>query len=537
MDQKSLPSLSNEVWYLIFRQLLTQDDIFNVCAVSRSFRTLGLPVLYRSVILRELRGSESVICDTSSDSGHQDAAPLGLYSHLMDQRKTHVRAWVRDLTLEPPKKNQDPTEKLKRLDDFIRLLKLMPNIQNIYLKQAMPLTDTFLEAVGHHSNSPKLHLLSEAGYTRVDCQVSSVQALKIGIHLDFARRGESPKTIAPRELFLAFPNLRNLSISVQRRYGGCMPGPRTPLLIVPLKLLQHERFPPLESLSLGGYYVHVDEILSWRTKLPWQSLRSLHLTENRGFLEAINGSPLLLEELSIFGTEAAANGECLELNQILLSFDTLQKLEVTGHLPRMTAVAHHHSLKYLRLHKIEEPDKERKNHSGEDIQLLGQECGELQSLEIDVSWDNGWPEDVISALAKGFTNLSSISIHVASGLLHLKGQPRTKPGSSQWRPPLDEVTAASVYESFRHQRDLASHLKKVTLKTGEDKRWFPQWKPDYATLEDKLSRLFEIRFSGEEGDEFGVRELESNYTKKWRELTERIASRQRESFLFNVKHT
>ncbi|OQD85122.1 hypothetical protein PENANT_c011G07915 [Penicillium antarcticum] len=393
MEQISPRGLSNEVWYLIVRQFLSQEDLLAVCAVSEFFRALATPVLYRSVVLRSFRDNKKITLDPDSGDIHDESATFGLYCHLMNEENTNLRAWVRDVTLAAKQTREDPAKSLKRLDDFTGLVKILPNLENIYLKEELPLTDMFLDTIRDHENSPRLHLFHEIGRTKVDRQVPSLRTLSISISPDFIRDGDpedSPLTLAPRELFLAFLNLQTLVISVQRRFGGCVMGPRHPLYFSPLNLLEKESFPPLESLSLSGYYVYAEEMLSWRTKLPWQTLRSLHLTENKGFLKSITGSPLLLKELVIFEAEGTTDGECGELEQFLLSFDTLERLDVTGKLPRMDAVAHHPALNHLRLHEIEEHDTTRSNLALEDVQLLDQECRCLQSLEIDITWDDGW---------------------------------------------------------------------------------------------------------------------------------------------------
>lgn len=65
-----------------------------------------------------------------------------------------------------------------------------------------------------------------------------------------------------------------------------------------------------------------------------------------------------------------------------------------------------------------------------------------------------------------------------------------------------------------------SVLEMITLRTGENLRWFPQWHPGYANAEEHCAKIFEIYAPSEDNDEPRLKELESDYARLMRELEE-----------------
>lgn len=66
-----------------------------------------------------------------------------------------------------------------------------------------------------------------------------------------------------------------------------------------------------------------------------------------------------------------------------------------------------------------------------------------------------------------------------------------------------------------------SVLETITLKTGENLRWFPQWHPNYADAEQECANIFEFYAPLERNDEPRLHEsheLESDYARLIREL-------------------
>lgn len=65
-----------------------------------------------------------------------------------------------------------------------------------------------------------------------------------------------------------------------------------------------------------------------------------------------------------------------------------------------------------------------------------------------------------------------------------------------------------------------SVLKTITLKTGENLRWFPQWCPNYADAEEECAKIFELYAPLENNGEPRLHELESDYACLIREQQE-----------------
>lgn len=64
---------------------------------------------------------------------------------------------------------------------------------------------------------------------------------------------------------------------------------------------------------------------------------------------------------------------------------------------------------------------------------------------------------------------------------------------------LTESTAQDFAKRFFDLRG-SSVLKTITLKTGENLRWFPQWPPRYADAEEECARILEIHSPRKMGD-------------------------------------
>lgn len=157
----------------------------------------------------------------------------------------------------------------------------------------LPITDGFVNALLSHKRSPELHLLGEDGRTRVNIKMPFVRKLHTSVDAraraprERPRRGVSlipawePQKLALGELFTAFPNLEELSVSVNWLQGGCvMGGWPSPTRIEDLVLSDEASFPPIKSLSLSGYPAYSDEedeVALWRDRFPWDKLHTLSL--------------------------------------------------------------------------------------------------------------------------------------------------------------------------------------------------------------------------------------------------------------------
>lgn len=65
-----------------------------------------------------------------------------------------------------------------------------------------------------------------------------------------------------------------------------------------------------------------------------------------------------------------------------------------------------------------------------------------------------------------------------------------------------------------------SVLEMITLKTGENLRWFPQWHPQYAEAEFRYAEIFEIYAPCDDNDEPHFKKSESEYIRLMRVLEE-----------------
>ncbi|RMJ21092.1 hypothetical protein PHISP_08038 [Aspergillus sp. HF37] len=334
-----------------------------------------------------------------------------------------------------------------------------------------------------------------------------------------SRRGRSPSDdtqgLDLHELFSAFPNLEDLSVSINRLRGGCIVG-RFPsdTEISTLKLSDDEVFPPIRALSLSGYWVYSEEQV-WAEKFPWKQLRSLSLgpQDNLRFLEQATGRVQSLTEFEITSPKVRVKAsEAIELDNFVSSFHTLETLTAKGMVPPLDAVAHHPNLRRLCLHVIENTKVKRQNLDAKQIGDLDQHCPGLISLEIDLDPDGSgtWPYESIESIAKGFKNLRQLSIHVALGIAQIRDLPDEKEDLAS---ALTKTTAEDFERRFFKHRRSSSVLEVITLKTGESLRWFPHWRPKYARVERKCAKTVKIYPPVRSGDEPLVDEGESYSTR------------------------
>ncbi|PLB53263.1 hypothetical protein P170DRAFT_473135 [Aspergillus steynii IBT 23096] len=135
-----LPDLSPEIWVLIFQVLPTQNDLVNVCQVSKSFQCLATPILYRSVIFRPSRitGQSWHRLPDDEDVKSQDLVDdlsFGLLHRLLDDRNKWLRAFVRELALERMADGYNKEQAWQKLEpprDLLAILvEKLPNLEHI----------------------------------------------------------------------------------------------------------------------------------------------------------------------------------------------------------------------------------------------------------------------------------------------------------------------------------------------------------------------------------------------------------------------
>ncbi|KAJ5157066.1 uncharacterized protein N7482_008166 [Penicillium canariense] len=536
-----------EIWSLVFQFLATRNDLRNVCSVCRLFDAIATPFLYRSLIFRDepINGRHWSKFPDDEDVKTQDEADdlsFGLLCRLLDDRNDMLRVFVREIIFEGELNDTRTVDrvwcKLQPPNDVLAtLVNCLPNLEVIHFERKLPITDRFVNALLSHKKSPKLHLLGEDGTTRVNIKMPFVQKLHTSVdtqarapidHPETDRSGFhawEPQRLALHELFNAFPNLEELSVSVNWLRGGCAMGGRpSPTRILGLDLSEDATFPPLKSLSLSGYPVQDDpveddEVALWRDRFPWDRLHSLSLgvqlpESTPGFLELATGKVANLKEFQITSYDPLSSSA--ELDAFLCSFDTLEILTAKGAVPSLTSVIHQSNLKHICLHTIEDPDRERETLDVEQIKDLSQHCPKLTTLEIDLDPNGTWPDDIVSVIATGFKNLCRLSIHVGLGIAHVKNDDSME---EKFARVLTESKAQDFAKRFFELRG-PSVLEMITLKTGEKLRWFPQWHPRYADAEKHCAKIFEIYAPLEDNDEPRLNELESDYARWMRGLEE-----------------
>jgi hypothetical protein len=290
------------------------------------------------------------------------------------------------------------------------------------LHSSISALDDLFHALNEHDNQPQLHLFGEKGSTVVAGPMPSVATLCAVVNPFYDEKGKPNRQIPQlQKLFFACPNLKSFSLSIRGNYGGCVQGriPHHPR-VYSFQFIGEETFPPLESLSLDGYYMRdldgyymrdyedsEDDFVTvkdlhewdyWRDNLDWANLKSLSLgpQPNTDLLKRFTGYAKALRSLTVqTWAEIPEKRKDISpaLQKFLKSFDTLEELTVRGHFVSNRALGRHPKLKRLCLHSIELPrDGARRPTLGvADLNGLDAGCPDLEELEVDIYRDtSGW---------------------------------------------------------------------------------------------------------------------------------------------------
>ncbi|CAI7628735.1 unnamed protein product [Penicillium pancosmium] len=531
----SPPKIPPEIWHLIFKaerhKLPTRSDLANVCSVSRLFDTLATPLLYRSVILCRMSKDWSLFPDdfeATERPKHFEDLYFGLFYRLLDDRNEALRAFVREMTFNLQGTKEDISrawDKLRPPQDLLAgLVRKLPNLEAVYFIGELPISDALVDAFIAHQKSPKLYLKHEEGLIQRETCAPFVPEVCFSVdttapvptpirELGPWEREFKPQRLALHEIFAAYPNLEDLSVSINLLRGGCVIGySPASAEIVPLSIPDEFTFPPLKHLSLSGYNLTDEEKSLWKQRFPWGELKSLTLgvQTHSGVLESATGNVHNLKKFEITSyTRYTASNSSPELDLFLSSFSSLESLTAKGLVPSMNSVMNHSNLKHLCLHAIEETDQERKTLNLEEIEDLDLHCPNLTGLELDINPNGTWPNDTMEAIATKFENLRELIIHVGLGIsIAIRNAQNGFPLTKAFKSVLTEEIARASAKRFLECRG-PSNLKKITLKTGEDLRWFPQWHPGYADAEEECSRIFEIDAHLGQDGEISLKELDS----------------------------
>ncbi|KAK3321674.1 hypothetical protein B0H66DRAFT_178865 [Apodospora peruviana] len=522
-DDKAM-SLSADVWYLILRNVADRADLARLCRVCKALYPLANRILYRKITvgppvvdrlthLAYLMGMSQGQHRRSKSTGWAES--LALVRRLAADHNSAQTTAVCEIDIvsrfehdfEHTKLHDMRPEFEEALPSFVSVL---PNLRQVRIFSPSPAFDTLFRVLHEHPNKPEIHLLREDGSRPVSGPMPGVVTVKVSAS-PWSDTPEKPNTVIPgtEKLFFACPDLKSFSLSVHNNYGGCM---RPPIYHPIIKTFQFASssgdeqvvvFPPLESLSLSGYDMDVDkEWPRWRDGLDWSRLKSLSLGLNPRYaggptmadlLEQFQGHATALRSLTIQTWAAEGHETCPPLESFLASFDALEELTVKRHFVPIETLAGHSRLKRLCLHCIETKRPEgafRPTLGVADLARLDASCPDLESLEIDISRDDAasgeWPNKIlVEALAGSFSNLRRLTLHCEVGLVFDWSRPQDKPSL----PLLDEALIRAFAEPFFASRG-ASKMERLTIKTGETLRRFPQWNPGYRLLEEASTRQF-----------------------------------------------
>lgn len=187
-------------------------------------------------------------------------------------------------------------------------------------------------------------------------------------------------------LVFASPNLRSLSIEG--------PWPDRDAATFDFDLFApraHVNFPPIEELSINGYYIVDYEWAMWGSRFPWMNLLSLSVGPRPvpGFLSLIANCALFLKHFKMEAFADHQSSDCL--CKFILSFNTLETLELVNVPCSITIVGMHHGLVKLCLHQDEPWPDERARQvvSAQDLERLDKLCPLLEILELDMERQDG----------------------------------------------------------------------------------------------------------------------------------------------------
>lgn len=154
-----------------------------------------------------------------------------------------------------------------------------------------------------------------------------------------------------------------------------------------------DKFPPIEDLSFNGYRPDIVEWVHWRDRFCWQNLTSLTLGPDGDHyvLRLIKGHVTALRRLKLTAWLGRGVNNCEELQDFLLSFNTLESLEVKGYSFPVYAIGNHPNLTRLCLHTIEtdKPERPRRVLTIEDIERIDMYCPNITDLELDIQRGDG----------------------------------------------------------------------------------------------------------------------------------------------------
>ncbi|KAI0809879.1 hypothetical protein GGR55DRAFT_689124 [Xylaria sp. FL0064] len=483
---KANGGLSFDIWHLIVQEIEERKDLCNLSLASQKLCSIAIPRLYRVI---PLRLKDRPRYGWPAGQGPMDFID-SLSRTLLESKDSRRRNAVHKLSYFCPSHAGGEMER-----QLIALHDGLPNLKRIKIQGR--LSDGGLRHITKSDKQVSLSL-SEDGTRAIEDDMLNVVSLQASVDTYDEHKGPNRRILALQKFLFACPNLKSFSLSMTGGYGGCVIEIPQYEQIRGFRFTGSEIFPPLESLSINGYYFQDGEWPHWRSKLQWSKLRTVNLGPqfSARFLELATGYTQSLQHLKveIYSNEDPRHS-CLPLENFLRTFTALESLTIRGyHLSSVTPIANHPRLKHLCLHSIEpvgSTPHQRPTLSPVDLTVLDQSLPHLETLELDVQRAGEWPIDFLSTLADGFLNLFSLTLHLEIGLTHPCGPPI--PVRYELKTPiLNENSAHEVGRIFFNERSTPSRLRELVLKTGESLRRFPQWEPHYRRFEREQSKTIKV---------------------------------------------
>jgi hypothetical protein len=521
--------LSPDVWYVILQKVPEKEHLASLCRVCKGLYPLATQFLYRTMTIGvDFATSWKIRMDRDENRKPESTKwveSLALVRRLAANSNPSQTRAVYTIDIESFVRHEWDEDELEIGDlrpkfeqELPRLVSVLPNLRQVRIFSPTPAFEALFRALHEHPNKPEIHLFKEDGSRPVSDPLPGVVTIKAKAS-PWHDEPDKPNTQLPgiQQLFFACPDLKSFSLSVSNNYGGCG---RPPIHHSVTKTFQFASgnlnnavaFPPLlESLSLSGYDMDIEqEWPHWRDGLDWSRLKNLTLGPDprwaggptmADLLRQFKGHATALRSLTVQTWEAEGHETCTPLESFVASFDTLEELTVRRHFVPVHKLARHKRLKRLCLHCIEVPRPEgtvRPTLGVEDLALLDKSCPELETLEIDISRDASgkWPIVILEALAGSFSNLRRLTLHCEVGLEFDWSRRQDKP----YLPLLNETLVRAFAEPFFASRGAESKLERLTVKTGETLRRFPQWPPGYERLEKQSTRWFDAWLRSKDGE-------------------------------------
>lgn len=395
-------AVSLDVWHLVF-ELCTNQDLCHLCLVDKVFNSIATPLLYRSISLVAHKDpSERRHLSTSTEAKTEPELPRGpwlLLSRLEDDANDTLRAWVQDINVSSPPFAWVDAQFLKRLqsnDCLAALVARLPNLRRITIGFPSIQSTTLIRTICEHSRKPELILLHQSSENKnsslAEQILPCVTTLSASVDPSYDQNGPNRQILTLQKLFFKCPHLRSFSLSVVKQYGGCVIRmPRYPV-ISSFQFTGEEIFPPLEHLSLDGYWLNDKEWTYWRDGLQWDKLVSLAVGPQRcaGLFQRLAGHATSLKSLNVCSWQGEGKYEREGLIELLSSFDSLETLILKGYKCPVEAIARHSNLSTLCLHEEESASKEhpRQVLTAEELSQLDVSCPKLKSLQVGVKREN-----------------------------------------------------------------------------------------------------------------------------------------------------